>query len=124
MKIFVICGPNLDPAKAYDHAFNVIGIDSSKTRLFAIPEGRYGAQECRKGVVDGARNLLDDQVLLVITRHGHPLYGAVNAVHDGVVKHDEVEVHLEREDGTFTVHHLDQEVILTNNWPLGILWGE
>jgi hypothetical protein len=121
-KIVVVTGPELVVMDTYQYVSSK-GFKWDLSSIL-IPEASMGARACRDIVKKKASEMGEDDTLLVVTRHEFPLYGAIEAIEEKIVPREGVEIHLIREGGALiTVHGLDDDMKLDNEWPFGILWG-
>jgi len=134
IKLVIVCGPDLghDQALFYSRDHDFIPYEKNKSNFYFFPEADLGYQRYRDAVSDMLEEVKDtDRFVLIHTRYLEPaINGLVEVAYETACKerakvmdHDQVEVHLFRPEEGWTVHHLDSELRLDNEWPFGIFWG-
>jgi hypothetical protein len=130
IKLVIVCGPDL----SYEHALEYSkdrGFLGSQTDFYSFPEANFGYAAYRELVSDVIEDVVNtDMIVLIHTRYLEPaISGFVEVTRDSyykkraiVVDHDQVEVHLYRSENGWSVHHLDSELHLDNEWPVGIFY--
>ena len=119
--INIITGPELD-----DFQFRDLIGDIHPRHLLKFPEAKHGARKTREMI---ARMLYAYDEIWIVSRYSIAMEAAVELIETASktgleLDHTSLNVILYRNEHSMapTHHGLDEELMLTNNWPTGILW--
>lgn len=140
LKLVIVCGPELghDQATFYSRDQGFLGMHTERfAEFYFFPEADLGYRAYRDHVSDMIAKVMEqgkeDHFVLIHTRYLEPaINGFVELAYESnhkerkkIVDHDQVEVHLFRrndDEDRWTIHTLNPELHLTNEWSVGIFY--
>lgn len=119
-KYHVICGPTL--CNTYHLEFWGRYIDSidpeEKHQQCIFPEKHFGAQGVRDWI-NAELNLVQETPFVIVTRYDAALNHLCNLAAEGVIAKEDFGVTLIRQNGVQSVHSINSDGYLDNDWPFG-----